>query len=487
MRGAKARRTIEYDFLTRFQTARSVLPSLKLNPTDFFGPVSNLVEERVSLAPDVLGDMEVIDSVQENGPKLVLMSEAAAAAYEATGVGRAVPLRYYELAASPMREPRNQPAGAANHAPIRVTVKAKGDGGPISGAQVIAYSLLAANEGASATTDAVGSADLHLGAWPLQLETVYIAAPSASRWGKYLRNVMCHDGTLLIELDSIDQPFTDCVRQHCAPFSPNDGQGVRIAIIDTGIGPHGDLGIAGGYNSVKGEDRMLIADNGLGHGTHVAGIAAGKIGVAPSAELWSGRVYGVGEQRATNYSIMKAIMKAEDCDIFNLSLSTDDTDLAVEQAVESATEDGAIVIAATGNEGADHVSFPARSEYAIGVSAFGIAGSYPVDSGQWAEVGAPSGPDAYFAAFSNHGSGVRFIGPGVGVVSAALGGGYAVRSGTSMACGAVSGMVARMLSAEPGLLNMRRDYSRSAAIQNLLTTKAKALGFGLIYEGAGAL
>src|SRR5439155_1098494 len=83
-----------------------------------------------------------------------------------------------------------------------------------------------------------------------------------------------------------------------------------------GSGPHKDLSISGGQNTVVGEEPNDFSDNGEGHGTHVAGMIAargtspnGVRGVAPGVELRAYRVFpkkvGNKETRASNFSIAK--------------------------------------------------------------------------------------------------------------------------------------------------------------------------------------
>jgi subtilisin family serine protease len=99
---------------------------------------------------------------------------------------------------------------------------------------------------------------------------------------------------------------------------------------------------------------------------------------------------------------------------------------------------------------------------------------------------APYGSDRnnFIAAFSNVGPQVDLTGPGVGIVST-VPGGYAALDGTSMACPAVTGLAAKLLSVRGDILNMSRDQARSDAIAQLLLQAARPLGFGPTYEGHG--
>ena len=85
------------------------------------------------------------------------------------------------------------------------------------------------------------------------------------------------------------------------------GQGVKIAVLDTGIdGAHPELAASyrGGVNLVNPESAVPEDDSWNGHGTHVAGILAaaddgtGVVGIAPAAELYAVKVVdgsGFGE------------------------------------------------------------------------------------------------------------------------------------------------------------------------------------------------
>jgi subtilisin family serine protease len=81
------------------------------------------------------------------------------------------------------------------------------------------------------------------------------------------------------------------------------------------------------------------------------------------------------------------------------------------------------------------------------------------------------------ASFSSRGPEVDLIAPGVGIVSTYLGSGYAIGSGTSMAAPHVTGAVALVLSAQPGL--------GPEEVRALLKAKADDIGLAPDEQGAG--
>lgn len=494
-RGLRAARAVEYAFLTRFGGVKSTLPRVSLSGLDFLAPLADYMPDLSNLVSRRLSELaiHVIDSVREDGPKLARMTPQAAAILGSGDSGmRAMPVRYYEPTQTAWGRPKSPPPGAGGRPAITLSVRMAGT--PMSGVKVVAFTSLAADEGAVGFTDAAGDVTLALGGDPMQLDSLYVAAPASGGWGYLKRGVVARGGDVL-NLPAIAAPYQDCVRHACGPFAATDGAGVRVAVIDTGVGPHPDLTIAGGSNTVQGEPWSDFADNGAGHGTHVAGVIAGRpgaggpMGVAPSAEIWSGRVYGAGATRASNYSIMKAMILATDgdCDLLNLSLSADGSDPVLQDAVTDAAQQGAVVLAAAGNGGVAGIAYPARCMNAVGVTAYGVLGAYPADTPHAEEVGTPQTGPEFFASFSNFGPETGFVGPGVGVISTALGGGYGIRSGTSQACAAVTGLAARLLGRDPVLKAATRDQARSTAIQNLMQAHATSLRFGYHREGAGRL
>jgi subtilisin len=169
-----------------------------------------------------------------------------------------------------------------------------------------------------------------------------------------------------------------------------------------------------------------------------------------------------------------------------MSLGGGEPDEATKSAIEDARAQGSLVIVAAGNEYRSPVSFPASDAMALAVSAMGRKGTFPKNATEAGDVARPYGSDKknFVAAFSNIGPEMDLTGPGVGILST-VPGGYAPMSGTSMACPAVTGLAAKLLSAHSDILNMSRDQARSDAMARTLLQAASSLGFGPQYEGQG--
>jgi subtilisin family serine protease len=251
---------------------------------------------------------------------------------------------------------------------------------------------------------------------------------------------------------------------------PNDGAGVGVAVIDTGIQlDHPDLApVNAGKNCVR-KNRSPADDNG--HGSHVSGTIAarengiGVVGVAPGASLYAVKVLnsaGSGTWSQVICGIDWVTANAATIKVANMSLGgagtvtpshadcTNGNADALHTAICRSVKAGVTYAVAAGNSAADSTSFtPAGYEEVITVSALSDSDGIPGGTG-----GAPScrttERDDYFASFSNFGAPVDIAAPGVCILSTWLGGGYNTISGTSMATPHVTGAAALYIAANPG-------------------------------------
>lgn len=441
--------------------------------------------------------LRVLDSIHENGAKLVQMAPEYVSALRAAQPGlRLVPVVYYRPAVARYKIESGMTVKSVSVSTgVKLKVVIGKTAQPAAGASVVAFTDFEQRVGAEATTDAKGNVTLALASGK-KVERLYIY-PKLAAWGYADKNVPIKNG-MTIALVPIDLQYQDVVRYFYDRFHDDGGAGIKVGVIDTGSGPHPDLNIAGGANTVVGEKPADYGDNGEGHGTHVAGIIAAQHrpnrrirGVAPSAELRSYRVFAKGSDKASNYSIAKAIDRAvqDGCDILNMSLGGGPVDEATKDAISEAYNQGTISICAAGNDAANPISFPSSDSLAVAVTAIGRVGTFPAHTTSAEAVGKPKAttdPKLFFANFSNYGVDVDLTGPGVGVIST-VPGGFGVMDGTSMACPAVVGMAARILAGSTLLKGMKRDQLRAQYMVQTVLAGAKKLGLGATYEGQGAL
>ncbi|MFL5741463.1 MAG: S8 family serine peptidase [Flavisolibacter sp.] len=364
------------------------------------------------------------------------------------------------------------------------------DNKPIKGVTVVAFTDFAKKIGDQKKTDSKGKAIFQL--TQKKIEQLYVY-PDHSFWGYFKKNINLSTSPT-IKLTSIDLKFTDSLRHFYDTRNwPKVEKGVRVGIIDTGVGPHGDLQVSGGANVISGEDPLDFKDNGEGHGTHVAGIISafgGLTGLAAGIDIYSYRVFPKGGN-ASNFDIMKAVDKArtDGCDLINLSLGEPASDEGVMSSIKEAYASGILCFAANGNDDRSAVNFPASYSLSIAVSAMGRKGTFPASTVQTATVRAPFGTDSnnFIADFSNVGPETDLTAPGVGIISTFPNDLYAIMDGTSMACPAAVGMAARLLSGQTAILGLPRNQQRTDEMQKFLATKIRSMGFGANFEGKGML
>ncbi|ELS51933.1 type VII secretion-associated serine protease mycosin [Streptomyces viridochromogenes] len=296
------------------------------------------------------------------------------------------------------------------------------------------------------------------------------------------------------------------------------GKGVTVAVLDTGVeADHPDL--VG--NVLEGKDMVGFgAEPGdrawARHGTAMAGIIAGHghgvgngdgvMGIAPEAKILPVRVILEDGDRARakarstrGNALAEGIRWAADhgADVINLSLGDDSKsahpEAGEDEAVQYALRKGAVVVASAGNGGekGDRISYPAAYPGVIAVTAVDRYGTR--------------------ASFSTRRWYATVSAPGVDVVIADPDHKYYEGWGTSAAAAFVSGAVALIKAAHPGLTPAQikklledtardapadgRDDSRgygfidpAAAIKKAETIKPKGLqpaAYGERYFGPG--
>ena len=266
------------------------------------------------------------------------------------------------------------------------------------------------------------------------------------------------------------------------------GDGVDVALIDSGVVPVAGLddpakvinGPDLSFESQSDEFRYLDT---YGHGTHMAGIIAGRddgvtnpwkdskkgkvVGIAPDARIVNVKV--AGHDGAVDVSQVIAAIdwvvqhkndNGMNIRVINLSFGTDSTQTAaldpLSFAVEQAWKAGIVVVVAAGNDGnGEALRMPASNPFVIAVGAFDSNGTNVTS-------------DDFLTSFTNCGVGGReydVLAPGRSIFSlrapgstadiehpeAAYQGRFFRGSGTSQAAAVVSGAVAVMLEQRPDL------------------------------------
>jgi beta-N-acetylglucosaminidase len=237
-------------------------------------------------------------------------------------------------------------------------------------------------------------------------------------------------------------------------FTQGDEE-IIVAIIDSGVADHADLtdNIVSPYDVVTGKTTYpnyasapLQQEND--HGTVISGVIAAQInngigiaGIAPNVSImpinifsWVTEVEGAPADGYYCYDsdLIDALYYAVDngADIINLSLGGYDQSSLVEQAIAYATNNGAIVVAAAGNDNSQEKSYPAAYDGVIAVASINANGSK--------------------SSFSNYGDYIDVSAAGSDVMGLTLNG-YAVESGTSIAAATVTGLAALLKSEDSTL------------------------------------
>lgn len=439
--------------------------------------------------------MRILDVFEPTGAALVETPGRRKPPSDVQG-GKLHPVVSYQMAIAEPRAGRLRllrTLGPTGGAMFTLRLRSSRDGSHIEGAAV-QIRLKGSNREIVAVSDSAGRAAFGFRASSIKGAVVLVEPGFHGHWGHFDKNADLVSGAF-VDVDPIDlSSAPDPLRAVLKPGNAADGKGVVVGVIDTGVGPHSDLPNATGD-----------ADTSHGHGTHVAGIIAGRstsgqAGIAPGASIRSYRVFDDDSTGvARNYEIHKAIERAvaDGCHLINLSLKRERTvdprydDRVVSKAIEDAASRGVLAIAAAGNDFRRFVAFPARHPDVLAVSALGAESRMPKFAyDRWTlskDRGAPD-RDLYFANFSNCGvedTAIDVIAPGAGVVSTVPGNRYAPMSGTSMACPAAVGAIARILGRQPHLLAMPPNRQRTEAMRAAALAALTSMGFSANFEGQG--
>jgi subtilisin len=489
-------------------------PKLQSN---MLAPANRAVAVAARPAATTAPKMRVLDSIHEDGPKLVQMTAEGELSLRLSNPElKIVPEVFYhrcwyrpEIERAPAaRSSRARVARAGAKLKVsssgaEITITGRSSGSALKGAHVVAFTDYANRVGAEGDSGANGIVRLAIGA-NQKLERIYVYGPPGY-WGYYTTGSTLK-ANKTIKLRAVDLKDAKLLLQQLYGKLPaTAGAGVTVGIIDSGVdGTHPDLrNVLGGQNCVGDEVRAnpaAKADWGPAkkkgeHGTHVAGIVAGNgatsgfRGVAPGAKLRSYRVFPNTGDGASNFDIARAIdaATADKCDLINLSLGGGPRDDLTQAAIDRALAAGVVVVAAAGNDGRRPVAYPAAFPECVAISAMGRRGSFPSESIGTSDIAAPKGGTSnadFIADFSNFGSEIDATGAGVEIVSTLPKGEYGPMSGTSMASPAVTGFAAYLLSQDASV-RQAQGSDRSRKLKDLLYANCRPEKFGREYEGFG--
>lgn len=233
---------------------------------------------------------------------------------------------------------------------------------------------------------------------------------------------------IINSIDNLDVDWSLQVLNIPKIWSKTRGEGVSIAVMDTGVDMrHRDL-----IKSVKGNINMHNKTRDVtdehGHGTHVAGLIAGSnTGVAPETELYIAKVLnnkGLGTMANVLDGITFAINY--NVDILCISLGiTSNLPIIMQERILEAYNHGITIVCATGNSNTN-VEYPAFYDHIIGVGGVNR--------------------NLERAEFSNYGNGIDFVAPSTEILSTYKDSNYARMSGTSMASPIIAGIIALIIS-----------------------------------------
>ena len=261
-------------------------------------------------------------------------------------------------------------------------------------------------------------------------------------------------------------------------WSKSQGEGVTVAVIDTGCDlDHEDIknNIIDSVNFTSKEKVREVA----GHGTHVASTiaaennATGMVGVAPKTKIVAVKALGDNGNGSLN-NISKAIMWSADrkVDFITMSLGSHFPSKELELAINYAADKGSIIFCAAGNSGKDtDIMYPAKYDHTIAIGAIN--------------------EKLERTDFTCSGDSLDFLAPGHNILGCVPGNKYALMSGTSMSNPFAVGCASLLLSYNKKhnkyKLNTAEDYISvfKQSAKDLQNSQYKGIkkyqGYGILY------
>ena len=223
--------------------------------------------------------------------------------------------------------------------------------------------------------------------------------------------------------------------------SSSDDDRVSVAVIDSGLygtggtqanSSHEDINYERVVEGVNQYDSTSGTPDYMGHGTFVSGMIFAKMnnglgiaGISPEVDIIPIRVFGSANSTYTE-TIIKGIYSSidKDADVINLSLGSTSYNASFKTACDDAVENGALVVAAAGNDGNGVNHYPAAYDSVVGVSSLDEDGNHSYFS-QYGKSVFVAAPGAYVnslgvsnATSYSNGSGTSFSSPEVAALAA---------------------------------------------------------------------
>lgn len=234
------------------------------------------------------------------------------------------------------------------------------------------------------------------------------------------------------------------------------GQGIKVAVIDSGIYPHKDLGNRIVYRKNYTKANTITES----HGTHVAGTigAAGQLyGMMQNCTFYDLQILDSEGGSEANFALAIDEAIRQNVDVVNMSIGTLTKNQLITNAVKRAYAAGLILVAAAGNSGNNTVMYPGALDECISVANLNIVNDI----------------------IDNSSSSNRFVdvcAPGNNVFSLTINNGYAVYSGTSMACPHVTGICGLYLEKSRKENPSFNKYQHRDNVMNMLKANLVDIG-----------